>query len=368
MKKTFALLLLLGTQLFAGIDERLEKLEQDMNQISFQTSEGAYGASFRSASPEVEDDHLLISFDILYWHPKVGGTEYAATKNLPVNQLPQRGRVKDLDLTWAWGFRAGVGGKVPHDNWDLNFNFTYFRNNDTSSTRKTPPANVFALVGFFGGNFQHAKSNFQLLYLNFDLELGRNYFISRRLAFRPHVGVKALRMHLREKSKFLFSSLQQQGQLVGEFYKVGSRSDSDGLGPRIGVQGSWFLADGFRLFSELAGALLYEYDEVTQREKSSPNASTDNTNIRLIGNKHHFTPFFQMYSGLSYGRYFHYDKVYLLLKFGYEVQYYFRQNQMLNPNNFIFGPNNPRPLRLDYDRIGEDVSLYGITFSANLNF
>ncbi|WP_420421641.1 Lpg1974 family pore-forming outer membrane protein [Simkania sp.] len=298
----------------------------------------------------------------------MGGTEYAATKNFPVNQLPQKGRVKDHDLSWDWGFRAGVGGKVPHDNWDLYFNFTYFHNNDTTGTRKIPPATVFALAGFFGGNFQHAKSNFHLLYLNLDLELGRNYFISRRLSLHPHMGVKAMRMHLREKVKFLFSPFQQQGQLVGEFYKTASRSDSDGIGPRVGVQGSWFLADGFRLFSELSGALLYEYDEVTQREKSSPNASDDITNIRLIGNKHHFTSFFQMYSSLSYGRYFHHDRVYLLVKLGYEVQYYFRQNQMLNPNNFLFGANNPRPLRLDYDRKGEDVSFYGITFSARLDF
>lgn len=368
MKKTFTLALFCMSQLFAGIDERLEKLERDMDEISFQTPEGEYAVSFRSASPEVEDDHLSITLDVLYWHPKVGGTEFAATKNLPVNRFPQKGRVKDQDLTWDWGFRAGIGGKVPHDNWDLYFNFTYFQNNDTHGTRKIPPATVFALAGFFGGNFEHAKSNFDLLYLNFDLELGRNYFISRRLAFRPHVGVKAMRMHLREKVKFLFSAFQQQGQLVGEFYKVASRSDSDAIGPRVGAQGSWFLGDGFRLFSEFAAALLYEYDEVTQREKASPNASDDNTNIRLIGNKHHFTPFFQMYSGLSYGRYFHQDKVFLLLKFGYEVQYYFRQNQMLKPNSFTFGANAPQPLRLDYDREGEDVSFYGITFSARLDF
>jgi len=370
MRKSLTTLLLIfvGSYLFAGMDERLDSLQKEMEEVSMQTRDGGYGALFQSASPEIEDTFWFGTLDILYWHPKIGRTEYAATKNGPVAMYPEKGRIKDHDFKWDWGFRAGVGMNVPHDHWDLYLNFTYFENDDTDSSHKTPPATVYAVDGFFGGNFERAKSHYEVLYLNFDLEVGRNYFVSSRLAFRPHIGVKAMRMHLQERVQYSFSSFEQGGSLIGEFYRVRSRSDSDAIGPRIGVQGTWFLCYGFRLFSEFAAALLYEDDEVRQKERASPGSSIHNIDIGLKGNEHHFTPFFQMYSGLSYGRYINNKKVYLLFKLGYEVQYYFNQNQMLEPNNFTFGSNSPPSTRLEYERNGEDVSFYGLTFSTRLDF
>lgn len=369
MKKNLGILFLFFgvCQLFASIDERLETLQGKMEEVTMQTREGDYGAHFQTADPDVKGKDWFATFDILYWHPKVGGTEYAATKNGAVTTYPQIGRVKDHDFKWDWGFRAGLGGLLPHDQWDLCANFTFYENDDTSSTHKRAPATAYALKGFFGGNFSRAKTSFEIMYLNLDLELGRRYFMSRYLAFRPHLGVKAARIRLQQRARYNFSPLEPGG-LAGEYYHVKNRSDSDGIGPRVGAQGTWFIGYGFRLFSDVSAALLYNRDEVRMKEKASQGASSYNVNIRLSGDGHHFTPFFQMFSGLSWGSYLNEEKFFLLFKLGYEVQYYFRQNQAFQAEDFGFGNNNPPSTRLAYERQGEDLSFYGITFSARMDF
>jgi hypothetical protein len=168
--------------------------------------------------------------------------------------------------------------------------------------------------------------------------------------------------------KYQFSPLERGGELVGEFYRIHSRCDFDGVGPRMGIQGTWFLGYGFRFLNEVSAALLYSHYDIREKEKASPGASTNNVNVRIKANKHNFTPVMQLFGGLAWGRYIYEEKAYLTLKFGYEVLYFWRSNQNLTSDNFSFTPNPPFFIRLEYKRLAEDVTFYGINIQAQLNF
>ena len=105
---------------FAGMDmdSRVTQLENQMQQVRTETAMGTYGAQTATARPEVDGRGWFLTLDVLYWHAKVGGTEFAYSDNDPSANLPIRGRTKDIDFEWDWGVRVGLGYNFAHDGWD----------------------------------------------------------------------------------------------------------------------------------------------------------------------------------------------------------------------------------------------------------
>lgn len=369
MWKLGTFLTLCSLPIFAGLSERVEEIEKKMSDVGKINAEGNFSAEMRSAKPEVKGEKWFTHSEILYWDTKIGGTEYALTTAQPVTPptTPIKGSVKSNSFGWNWGGRAGFGLNLPHDGWDLFVNFTYYQNHDSSSSSKALPSFLVSQVGFFGGAFEQAKSTFDLTYLNIDFELGRKFFISQYLCVKPYMGIKGTRMLQEHKVKLNFSTLQLNGANIGEYYRVYNRCDFNGIGPRIGFEGNWFLGYGYRLIHEVSASLLYCYFDVVDKEKSSPNTSDINANIRLKGKIGRFIPFAQMFLGLGWGDYFNDKKHYLTLKMGYEVLYFWRDNQCLSPEDWSFSPGQ-MSTRLSYKRFAEDLSFYGITFRARLDF
>lgn len=369
IKKTAHFLLLIGSTIWGSLSERVEKLEQEMNEIGTQNTMGSFGLKMTTAQPQGEGINWYTTGELLYWDAKLGGTEYVFStgegQNLP--SPPIRGKVKSNSFGWEIGGRFGVGRVLSYDQWDVYLNFTYYQNHDGDGSYKYPPAFLVSQVGFFGGAFERAKSAFDLSYLNADLEIGKKYFLSRLFAVRPHIGLKGTRMKQEQKVKLEFSELELEGQAIGEFYRIYNRCDFDGVGPRFGVQGSLFIGNGFQLDGELSGAVLYCYFDAVEKEKTSPHASPINSNIRIKGKTKRFVPFSHLFLGLSWADFLPKKKAYISLKMGYEILYFWRENQSLSPYNWDF-TEATSSTRLNFERFAEDISFYGITSKVRLDF
>lgn len=368
-KKGALFTILIGSSVCASLSERVEKLEHEMNEVGTQNAMGSFGLTMTTAQPQGEGLNWYTTGEVLYWNTKMGGTEYAFTtgeeNNLP--NPPIRGKVKSNSFGWEIGGRFGVGRIISHDNRDFCLNFTYYQNHNGDSCFKYPPAYLVSQVGFFGDAFEKAKSILDLTYMNVDLELGKKYFLSRLLAVRPHIGLKGTRMLQEQKVKLEFSELELEGFSLGEYYRVYNRCDFEGIGPRLGVQGSLFIGHGFQLEGELSGAVLYCFFEGVEKEKTSPSASPVNSNIRLKGKTKRFVPFTQLFLGMSYADFLPKKKAYLTLRMGYEILYFWRENQSLSPYNWDF-TDPASNTRFNFERFAEDVSFYGITSKVRLDF
>ncbi|QVL57728.1 MAG: hypothetical protein KFB93_01240 [Simkaniaceae bacterium] len=369
LRKGVFFILALGGSLFGGITERVEQLEKQMKEVGTENTLGSFGLSLASAQPDGYGLDWYTTGELLYWDAKLGGTDYVFStgegQNLP--NAPIRGSVRSNSFGWEVGGRVGIGTVISHDRWDVYLNFTYYQNHDGDSCYKYPPAFLVSQVGFFGGAFEKAKSIFDLTYMNFDFEMGRKYFMSRLLTLRPHIGLKGTRMRQEQKVKFDFSSLELDGEVIGEYYRVYNRCDFDGLGPRMGIQGTLFIGHGFQLEGELSGAILYCYFEGVEKEKTSPNVSSANANIRLKGKMNRFVPFTQMFLGMSWSDYFHKENYYISFRLGYEILYFWRENQSMSPYNWEFTQASSST-RLNFERMAEDISFYGISFKLRLDY
>ena len=351
------------------MDSRVAELENKMTQVRTETASGKYGAQTASARAEVDGEGLFITGDILHWQTRVGGTEFAFTDQDTNAMLPIRGRTKDMKFDWDWGLRIGLGYNFQHDRWDIRGQYTWFNTNGSNSTRAGLNSSIIPLKGSSTITLQpnqnvplflyctSAKSQYDFNYEALDLELGRAYFISSRLSLRPHWGVKAAWMDQEQIVRYTGGNPDATTVgLSGDTVHIKDDCDFWGVGPRLGFDSKWYLGYGFSFFGNLNTALLYGYFDVEHRERYS--AYIDNQ-IKLDANRHTFSPTAQMQLGLRYDKYIHNNKQHLGIGLGFEVEYWWRQNQMLKVDDSIV---------TQYERYAEDVSMHGLTLDFQWDF
>ena len=75
-----------------------------------------------------------------------------------------------------------------------------------------------------------------------------------------------------------------------------------------------------------------------------------------------------MFLGLGWERYINDEKQHLGLKLGYEVQYYWRVNQIHQPEDFLLDSSQNGSIGFKFQKQAEDLMFYGITGEIRLDF
>jgi hypothetical protein len=290
-----------------------------------------------------------------------------------------------MDFSWDWGVKAGVGYNFEHDGWDAYLHYTFFDTNgddksfaglnDTvipirgaSSITAAPLGETDSSNGTFV-YCTHAKSQYDFDFHSLDLELGRNFYVSKNLSLRPHFGVKAAWIDLEQITRYTggdpvtdaTSSFNGLG-IGANTVHTKDKSNFRGVGPRTGFNTEWYLGRGFSLFGETSLAMVFGLYDVEHKERYSLNVK--NNRFRIEANRHGFSPTIQFQMGMSYKTYFNDDRNHLTLRLGYDSQYWWRVNQTI----FVHDEFQAQQLPVDFKRYSEDASLMGITFDARLDF
>ncbi|MEX0961253.1 MAG: Lpg1974 family pore-forming outer membrane protein [Simkaniaceae bacterium] len=335
------------------LEEKIENLENRLDGITSQNDQNDTNAiTLTSARPEVEGKKWFATFDLLYWHPRVGGTTYAYTNWRPSIDLPIKGRTRKIKFKWDVGLRAGLGYNFCHDKWDIFLNYTYFDSNSTHNCQAGKNSVLIPMKGSIitQSDVFNAKSSFTVGYDSIDLELGRHFFVSGKLSLRPFISVKTSWVELDQRTRY-FGGAELGLDTVTEK----GRSHFWGLGPRLGLNSMWILEKGFHLIGNVSGAMLYGFHDVDLKE----HRSRGNDSIKLHDSEHRFSPTVQLFLGGGYGTYINEKEHYLSLQLGYEVEYYWRQNQMLRVYQYH---------AFRYENLSEDLSFNGLTFKIRLDF
>ncbi len=364
--------ILVGASAFAAMDtdSRITQLEQQMKQVRTENAMGTYGAKTASARPDVDGNGWFLTGDVFYWKAAVGGTEYAYSDQDPIAALPISGRVKDMDFDWDWGFRVGIGYNFLHDGWDVSAQYTWFNSSGSDSSSAglnsslvplkglarivSTPANPLHLFLFC----RSAKSQYNFDFQSVDLDLGRNYFVSGKLSFRPYFGLKAAWIDQQQITRYTGGEPDAFNNIGPGINTIHVKDDCDfkGLGPRTGLDSKWHLGHGFSIFGNFATALVWGFYDVSHKEKYSPVA--DN-HVKLSADMNRFSPTVQFQLGLAYDAYFLNDTNHITIGLGFDAQYWWRQNQMLKIDDST-------PAK--YERYSEDVSMQGVTLDIKWDF
>ena len=357
------------------MDSRVSELENQMEKVHTETAMGTYGAKTATARAEVGGRGVYILADILYWHAKVGGTEYAYSDQDPIASLPIKGRTKSIDFGWDWGLRFGLGYNFDYDSWDVSGQYTWFDSSGSDSSRAGQSSVLVPIRGssritILPGQSlppflfcSSAKSHYNFDFQAIDLELGRAFFQSQWFSVRPFWGLKAAWIDQQQTTRYTGGSSFHDAQgvptalgLEGSTVHIKDHCDYGGFGPRVGFDSKWHLGSGFSIFGNVAGALLYGFFDVNHKEKWS---NSELTRIKIHANRNAFSPTLQMQMGLRYDTYMHKDQQHLGLGLGFETQYWWRQNQMLKVDDAFV---------MKYERYSEDINMYGLTLDIKWDF
>src|SRR5271157_5732046 len=105
---------------FASMNERVSKLEQQMQQVRTQTVYGNAGAKTASATPKMDRYGPFIAMELLYWKPFVGGSEYAFKDYATPLASPYLTEMIPFKFDWRCGVRANFGYQFANPDWDIS--------------------------------------------------------------------------------------------------------------------------------------------------------------------------------------------------------------------------------------------------------
>jgi len=341
-----------------SLKQQLEELKVKVDLLIAENAMKTQGATTKTANPQVDGHGWSLSFDAIAWHLTVEDTEYAYRINVPpITPLPSLvGQTQRVGFGWDFAFRIGVGKKFCNDQWDAGLIFTHFKTEDDDIAEGNPVNGVVPLkgAGYAGVEAlaEYGKSIFSFDYNDLVLELGRNYFISKKLALKPSVGIRTSWVQQRQITRFTGAAT-----LLNNTWHIYDSEKFWGIGPRGGISSSWYFFRRFQLYGLLNFSFLYSYFDV---ERSESLSQLNTTSIRIKDQMHQFTPAAQYAVGLGWGRYLNDKRQYLELKFGYDGEYFWGLNQMLN-----FYMTMPV---VRYKNTDGNVSMHGVSLKATLNF
>ncbi|GAB5411479.1 MAG: hypothetical protein ChlgKO_05930 [Chlamydiales bacterium] len=358
----------------ASIDDRVTQLEQQLSTIYVENPIGTSGVTTAEASPQLVDDcyHWFFTIDALFFRMAMGGTEFAASSNqlgfrAEMPTFPLKGSEKAMSFQWDWGLRVGLGYQFEYDGWDVCAEFTYFDTNNSASLSAGRRGAIIPQKGYsrilfvtpgFDFDFSHAtsaKSSLDFDFLRLDVELGRDFYVSRRLSIRPHFGPTAALFDIEQKVTYSGGEIPDGGLGVNSVH-IRDEMELDCVGPRVGFDTDWSIGKEFSVFANAAIGILYGYYDIEHFEKFS--ANHDNR-LKITTSMHRFLPMGEVQAGLAWARYWADCNYHTVVSVGFEAQHWWRVNQLFNINDAS---------TLKWQHYSEDLMLYGIDLRFRIDF
>jgi hypothetical protein len=318
---------------------------------------------------QASQDDMNLGWITNYPNGDIGGDDAFNTNLSGVN----------MDFDYHPGFRVGMGGYFGYDNWDIHAEYTWYHATNRKSISIEGAAvateGLYPSLGFpawDGFLFNSASGKWRIKMDIGDLDLGRSYYVGKRVVFHPTIGLRAA---------WITQSFHMNGTADSGFYvanqpiplKSAVRQDTHswGVGPKVSLDGKWIMGSGFRLFGNGEMDLLYtQYTNLVFKENMT-NLSTGLPYVDGGGSKYYPVHISQsdissvrahldLILGLGWGSHFASDKYYIDFTAGYEMQVFFNQNMF-----FSFGSSSMYGA-IDYPK--GNLYLQGLTISSSLDF
>jgi hypothetical protein len=338
-----------------------------------------------------------------YWNAHQDGLEFALSDSVlaPATTTSNPSQLNNLiqaeylnpKAKWELGFKLGLGYDSTHDGWDLMLLWTHYRGRakkeadldleDNSSL--LPLWSAFSTSAGVAGtgidNLLYAtnvEARWKLRLDLVDLELGREFWSSKYLTLRPHVGLRYV--HIKQD----YDIMHQGGAwsavppVTGGLQQaVNNEVDLDnkfrGIGVRAGLNSTWMLGRGFAFFGKAAISIVYGRFTIDADETNSL-AQFPFSDTEILDTEEHFRSSKGMTDlefGISWSTMFSDCQYGFTLALAWEHHLFFNQNQFWRVNRVggqggIAQPNNTG--QNVFSKQSGDLSTQGWTLSATFEF
>ncbi len=307
---------------------------------------------------------VYASGSFTYWQPCQDNMELGIVMDRTLD-LVHRGRIVNADFGYKPGFKVALGMNFDHDNWDSMVQYAWFRGSETTTTSLNsvtfPTVEIEPISGFTTGqDFYKGTQKWRLHMDLLDWDLARNYYVGTKLTFRPSFGARAA--WIRQNYTGFFSEENPAEPLKGEGFS--RRSYSWGVGPRAALNTNWALGEGFRLFGNGSGDILFtQYTKLKYREFETDDAGQAvSPDIVITQRKVNcLRSHLELELGLGWGSYFDCNNWHVDLSAGYGFQVFFDQNMF---RHFDFVLQNGFASTMPHG----NLYVHGLTATARFDF
>ncbi|PCI96201.1 hypothetical protein COB11_00080 [Candidatus Aerophobetes bacterium] len=329
------------------------------------------------ASPLIKNAvDFYLSADFIYWTAIQSNQIFATDSFEPssgtiVNdQTWNQGNVYQLDGSYSPGFKVGAGLVFDYDGWDLQFQYTWYRT--TTSERVTGDydrqngiglANPYTFVPVFpSGNVLESsrvvRARGRVSYNEFDLNLGRDFFISKKLTLRPHFGIRAGWINQRLIASWdITNTLPIGSDWIQMQYEMTQRRNFWNAGFRAGMDTSWMFTKNWSIFGDFALSTLWARITSTRLDVATTTGSGNPffnvSNFQTVNRQQkelQLIPVVEISMGFRFDWYFSDDYYRFRLQAGWEQEVWIESTQ----NSLLAR--------------GTNLSLQGFTLKARFDF
>lgn len=211
-------------------------------------SASAGGAGETAAASSGLLSGLFVDGEYLYLKPHSQADEYAISNTASLN-VPY-GSIVYRDWSYRSAFRAGLGYRLPGQEWSVGFYYTFLHDATSGSTAAPDGGFLFATLTHPGtvSEVQAASADTSLNYNVYDLEIGRWCNLSNNFAVRFFGGGRFA--HIDQNFTASYNGGDANQDVVAQ------RLHFNGGGFRIGADAFWNLIWGFSLFGRTNASLL----------------------------------------------------------------------------------------------------------------
>ena len=343
-----------------GVNEnQIEELERRINYLEEREISSHQGQRpFNPcAGPRVKNGkNLHFSGAFIYWIPKMDGLIYA-NGGVPLENFSdgtkeiELGKSYEVSFGCKPGFKGQIGWNFDHGGWDLLFQYTrlYTRAGHVLNDVNFLPVYDAFFNGLHENYFNWIRASSHLNYQIGDLELGKNYYVSRALKLRPFVGLKGARQ--RQKHQFDSKGLGDNNEKL--FYFTQSGEHLWGVGMRGGLNTSWQFSKHIGLYGNLALSQLWLKYKIGRQDAMQKDDSDRIPVLDVENRLHLMKPAIELACGLRAESYSYSGRYHFLIQAGWEGHTWINQTMQIE---------NRGSYR------SSDLSMQGLTANVRFDF
>ncbi|MBS0606583.1 MAG: hypothetical protein KF898_01165 [Parachlamydiales bacterium] len=282
------------------------------------------------ANPWADDSNLLwVEAEALLWQAFEDNLPVAMTApNLPpIASTPIQRDVRNPHFDWNWGYRVGVGYEMPHDGWDGKLIYTRMKNHAKRKIHgvdfNDPEGKHQFIFQYWGqadfptpDNIVFARGSWSIDLDQFDLNLGREYYVGKHLTVRPNGGLRTT--WLFQRYDVLYENQFDTKQ------KIAMKDRFWGFGFVGGVDLDWIFGAGFSLYGGADYSILLGFFDIDQHAHQLGSEIWKNDKSFRTGRS-----IIDMELGIKWARLVSNNQLGFTIKAGYEYHLYLQQNQFL---------------------------------------
>jgi hypothetical protein len=316
--------------------------------ISLSLASTVFADAEKEMKPVSNTVQYSIDASFTYWYAKEDGLNVAQSALLEPSAstvLSTDGEVFQQSFSYSPGFKVGLGIEMT-SSWDLHAEYTYFRSTNTTS-KSAPSTSVDSSLGVWQvDNWflqttllrdqpltgTYLSSSWQLGMDLGDLMISRPFSEKKGFEFSPFGGLRTvwIRQSMNVSLTQAPTSIGGSSFLPTQPLQSNTTSHSWAIGPRIGVEGRYFLPQNLRLEGLFGASLLYtKFTTLKHREDPQSTLVSSSSIHTNMDNYNCVRPVLEAGLGLGWGTCFS-EKYHFDLAASYDFSYFWGQNMMRN--------------------------------------